>query len=180
MSVLIGLSLAIIAAILFYRLVERRHKLLIGWVALGLVLLAALGIGSLFAYAQWTNHRYQQQLKSVNITFVPPSPDTALQRKDPVGYYLSRYGPTRQEVTFHICNTGKDTVTGVTFYPKAVSRGRSTQHDLEVSRPGSYSTNTFESDYILPPRECADLTWNGGTYKVLDSIVAEPTYVTVR
>lgn len=83
--------------------------------------------------------------------------------------YSRRLARLPDSLTFRLCNHGNDTITKVSFYPYAYDRGHSTPHDLV-----SNGTRAFwlQSDYILNPGACNDLTWSGATYDLRDSVDA--------
>jgi len=162
---MIAFSLFVLAVLLFYRWVERRHKILIGKFALvGAALLIVIAV---FAWvsSRRRNEKLEALRRSVSVQFV----------RDTARMLLG--SDTVRQVSFRLCNSGSDTVTYVSFWPKTLRRGRSTQYDLVPAfTEGGYRSNEFTSDYILVPGNCIVLTWQG-EYVVLDTVIPGPVWV---
>ena|ERR1700741_512564 len=162
MNTLIALGLLALVALLFHRWVERRHKVLLGKLLLGVIgLVAVLGV-LVYWGSNRRNARHERLQRSVSIEFVPDS--SAVSGSPPTG-------DTVHQVSFRLCNSGPDTIASVEFSPKTLLRGRSTEHDLVLTNPyRGIITNDLSSDYILPPDRCVTLTWPG-EFTVLDTVV---------
>ena len=166
MDVIAAVALSVIAVLLFYRWVERRHKVLVGRVVLGL-----LGLGGATAVLAWSasdreSERMTRLQRSVSVSYVPDS--TAARRRAVDGVSAD----TVSGITFHICNSGDVRVRSVEFWPKTLRRGRSTEYDIVLQSPnGPYRSNQLSSDFILNPRTCVDVTWPG-EFTLLDTVVA--------
>jgi hypothetical protein len=169
---MISVALSVIAAILFYRLVERRHKIILARVAIGVAVLVGLGA----AYLAWSSHRAaaedEKRRKAVSVVFIPatsPKPDDGLPRFVP---------DTVTFLTFRVCNEAHDTLASVTFLPKARYRGRSGEHDLTVAVTGVYVDPAFSSDFEVAPHSCSSVSFKG-RFVVLDTVVMDyvlPTF----
>jgi hypothetical protein len=174
MNELVGVFLVLITVLLFYRWVERRHKIVIAKLLVGAIVLVGLVIGWA-AYRNKADDRLRsRRLRSVSLFFVP---DTTIE-KDPLRKYYAR--DTLSRVSFRLCNNGPDTVLKLAFYPETFISGRSTPHEVRVPGRGeTFSSNLFDSDFILAPRDCTTLTWTGH-FQVLDSVAAVPTVVDIK
>lgn len=183
MEALIAASLLAIAGLLFYRLVDRRHKVVFGKVLLGILALVVVGLGLVLGEDRRNESSAEARKRSVRITYVSdkPSLDTSssADRTRPLSDYQLRED-TVDEVSFELCNDGSDTVTTVTFSPKTLRTHRSTEYALSIERDGRRRIlNDLTSDYILVPRACVQLTWPG-RFVLLDSVVAAPESVAVK
>ncbi len=178
MEAVIALALIAIMVLLFYRLVERRHKILLAKLLLGLLVLVVLGFGGVYAHGRISDAREARRRQSVRITYLPDSTLAAL-KSNPVFAVLAP--DTVKEIRFRLCNVGPDTVLRVSFAPVTLRRGRSTEHDVLVWLPyEAYVPNELSSDLILAPRDCSVMTWSGQQYLVLDTVIARVTSVTAR
>jgi hypothetical protein len=165
-NTIIAFALLALTALLFYRWVERRHKLFLGKLALGVMGLLALAAAYLWWTARRSDAEYMALQRSVSVAFVA---DSGMPR-------LS--SDTVSQVSFRLCNSGSDTVTSVEFWPKTLRNGRSTESDLVVQNAyAGYRSNEFTSDYILAPQRCITLSWEG-EFVVLDTVIPGPVSVT--
>lgn len=176
---LMALLLSAVVALLFYRWVDRRHKVLLGKILVGLVVVVGLVIVGVVLDEARRARAHEGRLRSVGVELVPPPSaiETAVQiaRRRLAGDSLGVDPPS---VTFAICNRGTRVVERVVFYPQTFRSGRSTPSPVGFAstREGS---NRFESDYILAPGACTSLTWDG-LFRVYDSTVARVTEVSTR
>lgn len=161
-------SLLLIAAILFYRLVERRHKILLAKILGVIVLLAGLTIGMLFYFDRRKEAAERDRLNAVSITFIRPAPDST---RNP---FRDEHSDTVSQASFLVCNRSNKRLIDLEFFPHTFHQGRSTPYDLAISEPGRlFPYNSFRSDVILAPTVCTRLTWSG-RYQVFDSVEAVP------
>ena len=202
MLFLIAVGLLSIAAILFYRLVERRHKIVVGKVALGLGVLAVLAIladankerQQAAAFYQAQAER-EQRAKAVKIDYMGES----LRTTKTLSLYCQLLPETQRSgcketvdtlrmLTFQFCNTGRDTVYSVLFTPLTVLKGRSTEYAVvpaEASADKAFvgllaastAPGNIRSDRILPPAACTLSRWEGG-FSVKDSVFVRLDEVT--
>jgi hypothetical protein len=182
MELLIGLSLAAIAVIMFYRLVERRHKIVLAKIVGGLCLLGVGGLAWMMVTERRDSARRERLQRSVVVTLAIPD---SVPHRYSLGNLLSSGSVNRHDtlsnVSFRLCNRGSDTVTSIEFTPKTVFRGRSTEYDIvQPSERGDYVTPTLSSDYILVPGSCSTLTWSSGgrrMFVLYDSVVIRSLWV---
>jgi len=190
MSVLSVLFLGAIAVLLFYKVVTRRHKILLAKIVIALALCLLVIAAVLVLVDKRREARESAILRSVSVRYVPndncrqPTVDSTVNPFDCLG----DRSDTLKSVSFELCNRGSDSVSDVTFFPITRRTGRSTEHlvgQRYVTRLGelvldeSYSDNIFHSDYILAPAACTTLVWSGGSYIVLDSVVVSNKSVTL-
>ncbi len=169
----VAAGLLLIAAVLFYKFVERRHKILLGKIFGVVFLLALLGIGYFIYEVKRRNAREKERFESVSIIFLRAAADTG---RNP----FRAHGDTVPSATFKLCNKGDVKVTHVVFYPQTFVLHRSTPYDLRIAVPDEmYADNRLETDYILDPRACLTLTWRG-RFQIFDSVAARPFDVTVE
>lgn len=140
MDALLVVGLFLVAALLFYKFVERRHKVLFVKVLIAIFALCVVGVALLYAIARQSDAKADRRRRSVQITFVRDSvaaPNTVVDR-----YLREIYGAdTVASITFKLCNSGEDTVEYMAFNPKTLRDGRSTEHDVVIAGPGSYNLN---------------------------------------
>lgn len=169
MQALFALALATIACVLFYRLVERRHKVLLAKIVLGVLAFVVLGVVAAFVSDDRRQAREEARRRGLKITFIR---DTLSPRGREPG------------AVFRLCNRSDDTVTSVSFRPVSTDRGRSTEHPLiEPVPPAVYVSEWLESDYILSPSRCVVLTWAVSPerrFLVRDTVFAQIGLVSVR
>lgn len=154
-----AVALVALVALLFYRWVSPQHKRIAGKAMLAVLALAILGVFAFVADSRRSSAQYERERASIRIRLVP------LDGSNPFDY-------DRDSVAFEICNRGNKDLEYVNFLPKAYVLGRSTGYDVRLQTPGAYVSTLFESDYIIPPRECVNMTWTGRFY-VADSVSAE-------
>jgi hypothetical protein len=195
----LAIGMISIAAILFYKLVDREHKLMVAKLALAIVVLGVFYGFAVEFYDYKTDKRANQKawdeamaelemLSGADVKFVGDStttvssPDTycKLYTSDPHAKCPDRVSEITT-VTFRICNRSQGkTITRVRFVPKTAARGHSSSYDLEKKSDGPmHLRNTLESDRILSPRECADEGWSG-YYYLKDSTFADVVDVQYR
>jgi hypothetical protein len=112
MNEVVGTALSVIAAILFYRVVERRHK-----VALVKVLGAVVGLGAaVFAYSiakeRQENAATRRRNQSMHIRYLPKA-------RDGVSAFARLGGGNASQAALELCNRGSDTIRKVTFHAQA-------------------------------------------------------------
>jgi hypothetical protein len=184
-QILLTIGVLTIAGILFYRQVERPHKIIVGKIALAVTVVISLGI--LLFLDSGRRERLERdrvQLEEeaerqvVTVRFIRDSISGTTQRDPVCGLITHGEGCTMDTVRvldFELCNKGKRTVTAVAFSPKTTLRGRSTKYDVVPARKQNGSIvpiiSPLQSDYILPAGRCSVLTWEG-SYTVKDSIFA--------
>ena len=181
MNAVIGVSLAVIALILFYRVVERRHKILLGKIVLGISVLVAAVVVILWRREAAKSERAEAIQRSVAIAFLPDSAYRAKQENPFLA--LLAGSDTAKEISFELCNKGKDTVTEVNFRPVTAHKGRSTQEDVLQSTSAGYQDPYLKSDYILKPGDCTRLTWTAtGQHRfvLLDTVIATVAWLTTK
>lgn len=185
MQLLLLALLATIAAILFYRLVERRHKIAVAKGIGVLVVLLLLGVGYLWNADRRAGIRRARIQESVKIRFAPDSAYTARYSKDnPFLHFLQRTD-TLHAISFTLCNAGTGTVESVSFTPTTWRTGRSTQHDVVVSTSvvDQYVDSRLNSDFVLEPGACNTLTWPARglrAFVLMDSVSATGVSVSIR
>jgi hypothetical protein len=176
---LIAVLLACIAGLMFYRLVERRHKILAVKIVGAVAFLAAGALGVLLLVEKRQRQAWDARRESVKIDFIPDSARAELIVSGKP-FDKATLRDTVDAVIFLLCNTGDNVVEEVTFFPKTFFEGRSTAYDLRIPESESdYSGNKFESDFILAAKDCSTLTWHG-RFQVFDSVAATPGFVKHR
>ena len=210
MELFIAIGLLAIAAILFYRFVERRHKVLLGRVLLTLAALGGVATGishcverereaAALREERAAEERQSARDRSVDISLW----SVAGKARERLGGLLPSIPGARGGITFRLCNRGRDTVHRVTFWPKAFTSGRSTAYPVAVDRPYAPSNlpgpdypssaqltfapegiitaaNRFSTDAIIPPGACFDEYWNDGAFLPRDSVALQAQRVTTR
>jgi hypothetical protein len=181
-----------ITLLLFYRFVERRHKVIVAkllGVGLGLALLA----GGIYLYPAWrSSARYEQAIAHVAVTYLAPDTVTAAAKQDSSESILKRMRRERvnpfdqlrraeqpdtvKSIAFRVCNNGPDTVFKVSFEPKRLRHGRSTIEQVIVDPVGLMDLTpniprVLQTDHILAPDSCVELVWSGN-YMTKDSVFA--------
>jgi hypothetical protein len=151
--------LAAIAAILFYRLVERRHKL---WVLKGLAVIAVISV--LAAIAIYVRGRaYDSKMvhmrESAEVTLVGIVP--VVEPHDSSNPLLRYLGVT--ELHFQVCNKFNEATKTVEFRVAGRNAGHSTEYAIERSPYARLmeGATSFSTDRILSPGECDTLTFYG-------------------
>lgn len=139
--------LAVFVALMFYRLVERRHKILLAKIIGSLIALGALG-GTLLVVVTGRQNRLSNERRLENRKLVSVTVDTITPR-------LAR---------FLVCNQGTSELRRTHFTASGFFSGRSTAHPLETSERG------YVSDIIVPPKHCVPMTWTGEYLLTYDSI----------
>jgi hypothetical protein len=173
---LTNILLVAIALLLFYKLVERRHKILLGKVLGALALVTVLVVAALSLGEQARFNRDHQRLASVSVKFVAPRQGSADVR------HWNGAPDTVNSVSFALCNSGNQPVESVSFDPTTYRANRSTPYQLPIA-PLPYQDRVLSaltSDYVIPPKNCVTLTWTGW-YQVFDSVsvrVAEVRFAT--
>lgn len=184
MEILIAVSLVIIATILFYRLVERKHKIVVAKIMAALLLLAASGAVILWQSDTRATSRQDAIQRSVSVQFEPDSAYAHRYSSDNPFLAMYERTDTLSTMSFRMCNQGKDTVESVSFRPATRKRGRSTEYDVATNRGyGQYSDSRLRSDFILAPKECNTVTWPSGASRqfiLLDTVLADNVMVEVR
>ena len=159
MQFLIAVSLTAIALTLAYKLIERRHKLLILKSIGGALLLGATGAGILWTIQRRAEGREIALQASVTIVYAPDSAQ-AIVASNP----WRKYGGVADTLTslpFKICNNSTVSISSITFTPKTRITGRSTEYDVIVPRVGEYAAaSSLSSDYVLAPSQCTSLSWS--------------------
>lgn len=194
MQLLLTVGVLTIAAILFYKVVEPRHKVLVGKVLLGGTILVALAIfvsGDAERQRKRAGKLAERQKEkvrqAVTVQFVRDSIETT-NSYGICGLYPGGSDGCPQDTTralrFRICNQSSETLTSVTFSPLTAVKGRSTEYGMVMtSRPlqqaQPHPVNQLVSDYILPPKRCSEITWSG-VYFVRDSVFARIVDVTLQ
>lgn len=185
MDAVIASLLAALVLLLFYRFVERRHKVLLGKLALGALLLAACIVAAL-RWQESRSRRQEEELaerrrvsrdslaalredrdrNAVSVTFLPESTRRSVVRRNWLGERLS---DTVQTVAFRFCHVSQhpDTIDAVVFRARKWRPGRSSRFAL-------YASYTV-SDLILPPGKCGidTVTLRISRVESLDSVEAE-------
>jgi hypothetical protein len=161
--------LSIVALLLFYRFVEKRHKLVVGKLVLVIVGLAALGIGVLLASNAYSSWREAADRSHVSIAFSADTSATGAEA-DRLDTTLSFLGRSTDRIAFRICNHGDDTVLSVAFRPKAHRFGHSTVYDVDQTRDGSLGV--LESDDIVAPASCVLVPFFG-TFQLYDTVFTQ-------
>lgn len=169
---LLGFGVTLCGAVLFYKLVERPHKIVVMKAVAAIAALAV--IGNIYSGEQHAERarrvaaQYAQRFArdtAVHVEFVAPanaSADTR-QRTDSV-----------RAMAFRICNFSSDTLLSVGFVPKTREAGRSTEYDVVVPRANLLEPErnpALQSDYILGSRRCVELTWHNGPFRLLDTVL---------
>ena len=187
MNTLLAVSLAALACLLFYRFVERRHKVLFAKLAGAIGILVALGAFVLWGFERRRASRRQRVQASVSVLFAPDS--AYLHRYSSDNPFLSALvrTDTLSAIAFRLCNGGIDTVTSVSFRPVTWRRQRSTKYNAVVSTEPytayAYVDPQLSSDYILAPKACVSLTWtasSGQDFVLMDTTAAADILVSTR
>jgi hypothetical protein len=170
---LLTFALLVIAAVLFYRFVERRHKFIVAKVTGALIALGLLVIGGL----AWQKHL---EHKTAEATAEVTAAATLTVRRREWGRVRATYLPEstrllpnpspdwpksfqRSRVAFRACNVSSDTVDHTRIFPITWSKGHSTR-----SRIGSDSTG-LETDAVLIPSACTVVTFEVSD-QIMDSV----------
>jgi hypothetical protein len=174
MESVIAALLSAIVALLFYALVERRHK-----IVLGKLILTVFVTGVIVGGIAWMTRELRDRsasrrdmkalsrgLAALNVTFLPES-------SHKMGQYLpsNPFAPFEQ-VAFRVCNVSTDTVDAFSLGAITWTRGHSEKVAIvSDDRPGIGSENILKSDLVLPPSACTIATFHG-RYVIRDSVSA--------
>jgi len=155
--------LAIIGAILFYKLVERQHKL---WLfrALGvLACLAALAAVTLYARERLRTSSQNRQRQGVQVTLLPiPAAEARVSKFDPKNPFDDLLSPPVNELRFTVCNRFHRATKSFEFQVVGRSHDYSTEYKIDQAsdQPWRRAT-TLTSDRIVSPAQCDTLTFYG-------------------
>jgi len=177
METVLALLLSLIAAILFYRLVERRHKIIL---ARALAAVFTLGLLA-FAISAWRTKSAEQASaerdsakltrneNALVVTFLPES-TRQLPREKPL--YLQE-----QRIAFRICSTATDTIDVATITAYTWSTGHSSRQSVAFDSRRPDSVGVLTSDLVLAPKGCAVAVFDG-FFRIRDSVWAraDPTW----
>lgn len=167
MQTLLALSLAAMAALLFYRFVERRHKLLLAKVGAVLLALVGLGLGAIHYSNSRDNRRWTQRRNRIAISVLRDS------MTDPLEKIIGRRDTTAL-LQLRICNQADLPIEHLSLTVATYVEGRSTAHEALLSQRSSYSypPPQIETDYIIPSGSCKTLLWQGRFF-LADSVAAK-------
>ena len=185
MTELIAALLVIVAALLFYRFVERRDKILLGKLLGGILALIIAFVGLWW----WRDKRRRERAaaedsrrdSALTVAFLPESSGT-----DSIA--VRKHLPDRNRIGFRVCNVSGDTVDTFTVYAFTWNKGHSQRLPvwMEEASP-SYSvpnSNPMErirqltSDLVLSPKRCGIVVFQGnfaGNFDIRDSVDASAT-----
>jgi len=143
---MIEILLVVVAAILFYKLVERKHKIVLFKILGALIGLAVLVVGAIALWYYLKESAYERRADNVSIQVVSVTPDTA---------------------RFEICNGSDQFMHRVEFTVRGFMEGRSTagwieeRHRQPVYGPGRWETTRsgFSWDIIVDPGACTGAIW---------------------
>ena len=160
---LLPLQTGLIAAILFYKLVERRHKI---WLAKALTVLMALGgitIGVLYLRDRAEEGSQQRMRLAIKVTLLPLPPSTPPTAvPDSTNPFNDIPDRGLDQLRFEVCNTFQRATRAFDFDVAGRMRGHSTESRIEASsKPDWRNSTTFTSDRILSPSQCDTLTYYG-------------------
>jgi hypothetical protein len=163
--------LAVIAGLLFYRVVERRHKIVLFKALLAVVGVSALGVGLLLLKRLYDQRQEERLLASVTITFMS---DSVTQEGSPKKSIPDRPWDRQglRVAWFRICNQGTDTVLSVDFVPKTRRRAHSGEHNI-VEWEGN-AQGVLSPDDVIPPTSCVTIPFVAfsGTFDIDDTVFA--------
>jgi len=177
MEAVLAILLSLIAAILFYRLVERRHKILL---AKALAAVCILGLLA-FAISAWRTKSAEEASAARNsaaltrnenalvVTFLPES-TRQLPPEKPL--YLQE-----NRIAFRICSTATDTIDAATITAYTWATGHSSRQSVAFDSRRPDSVGVLTSDLVLAPKACAVAVFDG-FFKIRDSVWAHayPTW----
>lgn len=173
MNIVISLFLASIIALLFYRVVERRHKIVFAKIVAGVVFLVGLGAGGIGLYNSQTAGTEQSGVGDrrglqLRVEFIPES----TSRIPPYRYFDTTYTTDADRIAFRVCNPGSDTVGSFKIHAVTWTAG----HSLPVPvipwlRPHSKKPRELDSDLVLRPYTCEIVSF-AGLWVVRDSVSA--------
>lgn len=180
MELAITVLLFIIATILFYRLVERRHKMIL---AQALVVVLVLGI-LVFGISSWRSRssgndflanltaKYERNQSALIVTFLADSTRQLASMKlgsygDPRLREPIELSVPRHRIAFRVCSAASDTIDAFEITANTWSAGHSTRHQ----------SRGLKADLILVPGACVTAVFDG-TFTPLDSVkaLAHPTW----
>lgn len=145
--------LIIIAGLIFYALVERRHKILIGKVIVVIGLLALLGVLGLYLYETLSHQARRERDSQATVYFVD----------------MRKIGGKKSELTVKICNRRDKRLIKTEFYISGYENGCSTAHEIEAASHYGESTR-LGTDIIVEGKSCQKMTW-AGEFNIFDSYI---------
>lgn len=144
----ISLLLAAVVGLLFYRWVDRHHKILIAKLLVGVVTLLGLAIAVFVWLDHATSRRRNRLLTSIS---------------------GSAHHDSSSGISFGVCNSHSATLERYRFDVSGYEAGRSSPHVL-LGETTSWDTSTnFTSDIVIRPGACSIIRWPG-EYAGFDSI----------
>lgn len=181
MESIAALALSLIAALLFYRFVERQHKLQLGKALAVCVLFGAALTGIMV----WRDHkkaslveaekaaqdsaeiaRARRDIAALTVTYLPESTHRFTRRKVTYGLERERSSlDTLTKIRFRVCNVAADTIDAIKLNARTWQRGHSSHAPL------FYDDKPVTSDLVLAPQSCA-ITQFVVWHEVLDSVEA--------
>lgn len=179
MDIVIAILLFALVLLLFYRWVERRHKVLLGKVLAGCVVAAALA-GGLIVWRDRVQQRREGQeqwkdivreLEALDVAFIPESTyRDSLSRR----YKLDH----ADRVSFRVCNQSRDTIDAFEIHASTWKQGHSERVSVIRERTGRFEKpQELKSDRVLAPKACYVATFRGD-WIIRDSVTAgaSPTF----
>lgn len=176
METLIATLLALLCGLMFYRWVDRRHKIVLAKIlgVIVVVALGAVGVQALLAARQrrqesaraWDQLR--RELGALSVTFLPEST-----------YHDATVGPKRRaypdRIAFQVCNKSADTIDAFNIDARTWSKGHSERRSVLIKPVSPYvAPESLKSDVVLAPKACTiAVFW--GDYVVRDSVEASAT-----
>ncbi len=172
MESFIACALLVIASILFYRFVERRHKVILAKVIGGLVAAAGATAFSAFYVERRSDRLEANRQAQVLVTHIDPRKLSIEGIPSSVALVDGFRDDTVSAVTFEICNESSSTLTGIRFWPQTLHSGRSTEYAVRLGARDAYgyTSNDLLSDYILQPGQCTEAEWSKGPFRLLDTV----------
>jgi hypothetical protein len=149
--------LAAIVALLFYRWVDRRHKVLLAKIA-GVGILAVAGVAA--------------------IAFLRERAESAEREREREAIEIRVDSLKLSQLWVTICNQGTGMLQQVDFHVSGLLPGRSTPHPLEVAPQYTWQQySEFSSDYNTSAGTCIGLTWEGSFRDDFNRFSTETTTV---
>lgn len=134
---LIGVALLALVALIFYRSVERHHKIAFFRVARAVTVLALLAGGALWLGVQFEEHSEETRRTSVTARFDSASPGA---------------------FHFTICNHHSAAVNRARLAVSGYWAGRSTAYPMEPTERSYETATNYVSDFVIAPSACAALS----------------------
>ena len=192
MTSFLAIGVFLLVALLFYKFVDRKHKIILGQLGLGVLLIVAIASAASALMSQRAEKEAQRkqwdamlaqvaQLSLASVAFVGDSsvttliPDSQCETYAPLtGKRCAKIATTTTTLIFQMCNRSREkTIRRVEFVPKTAERGHSKTYNVVTDL---YSTaerrHVLDSDRILKPSECSTERWSG-SYNLMDSTFAE-------